>query len=813
MLLLPTQKFLDLLQKKLRCLFQYFYFPFFVSYLIKYHCFLTSVGRSSTMLDEISSNAGNFATKNPHRFNYRHTNGTTRHVLNPKQSQLNQTTDQIKRGYKVLVILRGLPGSGKSYLARKIVEISVGSHDYHNFIFSADDYFMRRGTYQYDPTKIQEAHTFNQQRAFGAMKNGVSPVIIDNTNTQMWEIKPYAMVASKYAYIIEILEPCTPWAFNEKELSRRNTHGVPRVKLKEMLMRYERGVTPEKVFRAFGIRYENLMPPQLRLYPSLMEEKPKCFEEKQAKKVEVKKEEQKPSVDEMLSICKNDNAIVLKPKVCSTTIPEADLSLWGVSESALHSWDVCTPITTKQAEKLEQVTINETATASSAIQTVEAATNTSSNDFLLAANPESDVKILITNCRDINQHSFYEIPPLPRKKIVVDKSSMVGEDLMEQRLEKKDAIQQLKTVFPSIPHIYLREIYDKCKGDLDWAIDLLCDDSLHKLVSPQENLQEEEEEEQNQDDETSEKDQFVELNASALIDNTTTSTVTDDAEKEELKRILEERVVIGDDFYSEHILKLKSKNSYDPTSQPSTSKVHKISTDAGNVIAVDSDVDMDDFDLETASESTSNGSDSQEMMELNLGEAFVTELESKLQESTLQYPKGFLPIVQVPVALARQLYALYIESVYQQMDAQNEVLDMLVKEDEEFAKKLQAQEVQSQPRPEPTTIPEIMQEQHELNLCRKEVEQWKNLTPDDFAAKMTMKKLFESFPNIARDVLVEIWQAHGNSYKETVESIMASSPNDADIGANVKIDEPPVSEEIFGEMREAYNQVIHVLRI
>lgn len=152
---------------------------------------LFQVERSSTILAEISSNVGppssspktqpqtptgTFSPCHPTTSGVvsgtlsacRPKNGITNHAVgslaaasgtlsayrpkNTKAQPVNprflQVTDQIRRGYKVLVILRGLPGSGKSYLARKIVEVSIGSNDYHNFIFSADDYFMRRGTYQ-----------------------------------------------------------------------------------------------------------------------------------------------------------------------------------------------------------------------------------------------------------------------------------------------------------------------------------------------------------------------------------------------------------------------------------------------------------------------------------------------------------------------------------------------------------------------------------------------------------------------------------------------------------------------------------------
>lgn len=737
------------------------------------------------MLDEITANVTprNNSFTVPHHL----TNGITRHTPNARTSQLTQTTEQIKRGYKVLVILRGLPGSGKSYLARKIVEITVGCQDHHNFIYSADDYFMRRGLYQFDGSKIQDAHAFNQQRAFEAMRRGVSPVIIDNTNTQMWEMKPYAMAASQYAYIIEILEPDTPWAFNDRELFRKNIHGVPRVKLKEMLGRYEKNITSRKLINAYGIRYGNMLPPQLRTYPPLVESAKECVE---------RPENATPSIDDMLMHCEDK----VKPTKAKAAIPETDLSTWGVSETALHSWDICTPVVTKQeTDSAESVTCGFMMV--SRVETSDAATNTCSSDFVLVANPDGVAKVLVANNRDINEQCSFRIPP-PRQKILVDKGSMVGEDLVEQCLDKKEALERLSAVFPSIPHIYLREIHDRCQGDLNWAIDVLCDDNLHNLMTPQE--EEPEQEEQPEQEEEKQNPNLQEQNITtpppSPQEEHNTTAVADAVEREQLKRLLEEKVVIRDDFYSEHTLKLKSRNNFDQNAQPSTSKVQ---TDT----VVDSDVDMDDFDLETASESTTSASDTQDMIELNLGDAFVTELESKLQEPTLQYPKGFLPIVQVPVALARQLYALYIESVYQQMDAQNEVLDMLIKEDEEFARKIQAQEQQQQQQQEPTTLPEIMQEQYELSLCKRETEQWKNLTPDDFAAKMTKKKLFESFPNIGKDVLVEIWQAHGNNYKETVESILASSPEQAALSQG-EIENPPVPEEIVEEMREVHNQVI-----
>lgn len=100
----------------------------------------------------------------------------------------------IRTGYKVLVLMRGCPGSGKTCLAREIVTRTCGQgSDFSKFIFSTDDYFamINRGVYVFDVTKLSDAHAFNQNRVFNATKQGWSPVIVDNTNTQSWEMKDY----------------------------------------------------------------------------------------------------------------------------------------------------------------------------------------------------------------------------------------------------------------------------------------------------------------------------------------------------------------------------------------------------------------------------------------------------------------------------------------------------------------------------------------------------------------------------------------------------------------------------------------------
>ncbi|NXT17587.1 N42L1 protein, partial [Syrrhaptes paradoxus] len=144
-----------------------------------------------------------------------------------------------------LVLLRGLPGSGKSTLARQL------KHDHPSaVVLSTDDFFIENGVYMFEPEFLEDAHKWNQKRARKAMKNGKSPVIIDNTNIHAWEMKPYVMMARENRYEVVFQEPDTPWKFNVRELTRRNTHQVPRQTIQRMKEEYEHNVTFHSVLRS-----------------------------------------------------------------------------------------------------------------------------------------------------------------------------------------------------------------------------------------------------------------------------------------------------------------------------------------------------------------------------------------------------------------------------------------------------------------------------------------------------------------------------------------------------------------------------------
>jgi predicted kinase len=110
---------------------------------------------------------------------------------------------------KKLYIMRGISGSGKSTLAKKIAQESGG------VIYSTDDYLEGKTEEEYEANfkNAQEKnlmhifHKKNLDRTVEAMKKGISPIIVDNTNIEKGHMEPYVQAAYVYDYDVEFAEP------------------------------------------------------------------------------------------------------------------------------------------------------------------------------------------------------------------------------------------------------------------------------------------------------------------------------------------------------------------------------------------------------------------------------------------------------------------------------------------------------------------------------------------------------------------------------------------------------------------------------
>lgn len=137
-----------------------------------------------------------------------------------------------------IVILRGVSGSGKSSYAQ---QLAAEQESLLNVaICSADSYFMQDGKYQFDGSKLGEAHRSCFASFVAKVEIGrYNLIIVDNTNTRLWEISPYLQYGLIHAKpdkdSIEVVRcVCDP-----EEAFERNAHGVTLKNIKRMSQRME----------------------------------------------------------------------------------------------------------------------------------------------------------------------------------------------------------------------------------------------------------------------------------------------------------------------------------------------------------------------------------------------------------------------------------------------------------------------------------------------------------------------------------------------------------------------------------------------
>lgn len=89
-----------------------------------------------------------------------------------------------------LYLIRGLPGSGKTKLAKAMLSAGMVSR-----IYSADDYFYRDvldgKEYVFAPEFLGDAHKQCFTRARWVLSKWSKPVAVHNTFSRIWEMQPY----------------------------------------------------------------------------------------------------------------------------------------------------------------------------------------------------------------------------------------------------------------------------------------------------------------------------------------------------------------------------------------------------------------------------------------------------------------------------------------------------------------------------------------------------------------------------------------------------------------------------------------------
>lgn len=150
----------------------------------------------------------------------------------------------LSRLNKQVIIMRGLPGSGKSYAVRQLTRARDLPPAQVATVCSADNFFLTEdGVYKFEPARIGEAHAACLRafiRATQVDKHDL--VIVDNTNIQRWEYENYGLLGYLAGYSVETVcmhQQVITRAEIERSITR-NIHGVPAHIIEGMAARWQR---------------------------------------------------------------------------------------------------------------------------------------------------------------------------------------------------------------------------------------------------------------------------------------------------------------------------------------------------------------------------------------------------------------------------------------------------------------------------------------------------------------------------------------------------------------------------------------------
>lgn len=121
-----------------------------------------------------------------------------------------------------LILIRGLPGSGKSTMA---------INNFPDFKHVEADMFFRleTGEYKYDPLKIKEAHKWCQERTEYLLSKGYD-VVVSNTFIRHWEMLFYKELAHKMGIELRVIICKGDY---------KNIHNVPESVIAKMRQNWE----------------------------------------------------------------------------------------------------------------------------------------------------------------------------------------------------------------------------------------------------------------------------------------------------------------------------------------------------------------------------------------------------------------------------------------------------------------------------------------------------------------------------------------------------------------------------------------------
>lgn len=154
-----------------------------------------------------------------------------------------------KKNIQCIIIMRALPGSGKSSLS-KVIADSFAKYGIQCLVHSTDDIFLKQNQSVFDAEKLAQYHEMNLANFRESVLQGTPCVICDNTNLWYKYTEPYLMLSYNKP-VLRVLIVLQPESLSTHH--KRTVHKMSLTVLERMKNIYESSFSTEKFDKVISI--------------------------------------------------------------------------------------------------------------------------------------------------------------------------------------------------------------------------------------------------------------------------------------------------------------------------------------------------------------------------------------------------------------------------------------------------------------------------------------------------------------------------------------------------------------------------------
>ena len=134
--------------------------------------------------------------------------------------------------------MRGIPGSGKTIVANKLIEKggiihTPGVHFFNSEVF---ELYESQGKVNYNPKEVKAIREKTYNAFCDSIKEGKEVIVLDDSNITSEEYSKFLKAARDGGYLVSIVDMMQP---ELKDATKNNAYGIKEPILRDMMDKWE----------------------------------------------------------------------------------------------------------------------------------------------------------------------------------------------------------------------------------------------------------------------------------------------------------------------------------------------------------------------------------------------------------------------------------------------------------------------------------------------------------------------------------------------------------------------------------------------